>query len=131
MDANLNRAREGLRVLEDACRFVLDVPSLYARFRTLRHALDRQTRVFYPDLVKARNSQNDMGKNEVAAIQTGMPSVLTANIRRAQEALRVLEEFSRLFPGSASQNYKRFRFTLYTLEKELAAHRRKTWPNKN
>ncbi len=121
MDANLNRAREGLRVLEDGCRFVLGNRSLYSGCRELRHALDRRTRTFYPELLKARNSEGDIGKDEVAWSQRNTPAVLTANVRRVQEALRVLEEFSRLCPHSAHQKYKGLRFKMYTLEKKLAA----------
>jgi thiamine-phosphate pyrophosphorylase len=119
MDANLNRAREGLRVLEDGCRFVLENERLYKGFRQVRHALDRETRAFYPGLVMARDSETDMGQGEIAAAQEGMPGVMTANVRRAQEALRVLEEFSRLFPGPANQRYKALRFKMYALEKKL------------
>ena len=117
----MNRAREGLRVLEDGCRFVLGNEQLYKGFREARHSLDRQTRSFYPELVKARDSEADMGRGEVAPTQAGMPGVMTANVRRAQEALRVLEEFSRMFPGPANQRFKALRFKLYTLEKKLAS----------
>ena len=39
LDANLDRAREGLRVVEDWCRFGLDSPDLVARLKDLRQRL--------------------------------------------------------------------------------------------
>jgi hypothetical protein len=62
LDANLNRAREGLRVLEDTARFVWEDKKLFAELRELRHALDLATRSAYPKLVLARGSAEDMGR---------------------------------------------------------------------
>jgi thiamine-phosphate pyrophosphorylase len=39
IDANLNRAREGLRVLEDLARFELDDAALSERAKQIRHGI--------------------------------------------------------------------------------------------
>ena len=39
IDANFNRAREGLRVCEDVCRFFCDHKSLTVKYKLLRHEL--------------------------------------------------------------------------------------------
>ena len=62
LDANLNRCREGLRVLEDTARFVRDDARFFRAFRSQRHKLDLITRRHYPDLVGARESGADRGR---------------------------------------------------------------------
>ncbi|MBP9699429.1 MAG: thiamine phosphate synthase, partial [Elusimicrobia bacterium] len=62
LDANLNRAREGLRVLEDTARFVWDDRALFSSLRRARHGLDKATRSAYPRLVAGRESAKDMGR---------------------------------------------------------------------
>ena len=39
LDANLNRAAEGLRVADDLARFVLDDAGLSGEFKAIRHGL--------------------------------------------------------------------------------------------
>ncbi|MES1167068.1 MAG: hypothetical protein ABUL68_03620, partial [Pseudomonadota bacterium] len=62
LDVNLNRAREGLRVLEDTARLVWEDKKLFQEFRSLRHGLDETTRAAYPKLVAARDSVADPGR---------------------------------------------------------------------
>ena len=62
VDANLNRAREGLLVIEDTARFVLCDDVSYKKLRALRHKLDAITRVAYPKLLKERDSVDDGGR---------------------------------------------------------------------
>jgi thiamine-phosphate pyrophosphorylase len=48
--------------------------------------------------------------------------VLNANFKRAQEACRVIEEYSKLSgANSVSKNAKEIRFSLYSIQKELSA----------
>ncbi len=44
LDASANRAREGLRVVEDYVRFVLDDPGLTRRLKEVRHRLAQAER---------------------------------------------------------------------------------------
>ena len=95
LDANLDRAREGLRVLEDWARFGLDRADLVARCKHLRQRLGS----CHADRFKlARHTATDpaTGMGHPAQAERLSPGqILAANAGRAQEALRVIEEFAR------------------------------------
>lgn len=118
MDANLNRAREGLRVIEDTARFVLEKKALYIACRSLRHRLDAATRPIYKDLVKERDSVTDAGREIAEGGRTSIAAVLAANFRRVEEAMRVLEEYAKLIVPAAAPEFKAIRYAAYTLEKK-------------
>ena len=125
VDENLNRLAEGLRVLEDAARMVLDDRGLTARLKALRHELVRGDLPFNLELLEARRASDDVGANLLTPAQTlpqPLALVTVANARRAQEALRVLEEMARL-PEMAgkldSTKFKASRFALYSIERDL------------
>src|SRR5947208_6588218 len=61
LDACANRAREGLRVAEDYCRFVLDDAYLCSELKRLRHDLTAALTEFAPDLLAARDTEGDVG----------------------------------------------------------------------
>ncbi len=119
LDANLDRAREGLRVLEDWCRFVLERPDLVARLKDMRQRLG----CVHDERYKlARHTATDpaAGLGHPAQEQRGGGwAVVAANAARAQEALRVLEEFGRHRPGALAQEAAAIRYRLYDLETEL------------
>ncbi len=119
LDANLDRAREGLRVLEDWARFALDRPDLVARSKDLRQRLGRLHQERYK---LARHTATDpaagMAHPAQAERQTG-GSVLAANAGRVQEALRVLEEFGRLEDPALAAEAAAIRYALYDLEVDL------------
>ncbi|MFN4866657.1 MAG: thiamine phosphate synthase, partial [Cyanobium sp.] len=92
LDANLDRAREGLRVLEDWARFGLDRADLVARTKDLRQRLGRCHHNRYK---QARHAASDpaTGMAHPAQAERLQPgAVVAANAARVQEALRVLEE---------------------------------------
>src|ERR1700690_3776408 len=66
LDANANRAREGLRIIEDTARFVLDKPQAAKAFRVLRHGLDGLVRDHYKTLLSARDVAHDSGRANAA-----------------------------------------------------------------
>ena len=117
-DANLNRCREGLRVLEDTARFIWNDRKVFRVFRGERHALDKLSRKIYPRLVDSRNSGSDEGRTLREGGRENLGSVLTANFRRCEESLRALEEFGKLFSARAAGRFKEMRFRMYDLEKE-------------
>jgi thiamine-phosphate pyrophosphorylase len=119
LDANLNRAREGLRVIEDTARFIWEDARLYRRTRALRHALHTVTADSYKFLVAARESGDDAGRRIKEGPRDSLGAVVGANIRRAEEAVRVLEEYSKFFSTYAASGFKRIRYRLYSLEKDL------------
>jgi thiamine-phosphate pyrophosphorylase len=127
VDANLNRLAEGLRILEDVARMVLDDIETTRQLKTLRHDLIRGDLAFNLELLKSRNSEEDVGENlqvEGEGRTKDLPIIVVANSRRAQEALRVLEEMAKL-PEMAgkldSDAFKQARFVLYTLEQQLVS----------
>jgi thiamine-phosphate pyrophosphorylase len=119
LDANLNRCREGLRVLEDTARFIWSDESLFSLFRAHRHALDHVTRKFYPELLKARDSQADHGRTIPEVKRSNLEAVVFSNFRRCEESLRVLEEYSKIWDGNIHAQFKKIRFKMYALEKKV------------
>ncbi len=119
LDANLDRAREGLRVLEDWARFALDRPDLVARCKDQRQRLGRLHQERYK---LARHTASDpaagMTHPAQAERQDGA-SVLAANAGRVQEALRVLEEFGRMEDPALAAEAAAIRYALYDLEVNL------------
>ena len=123
IDASLNRIGEGLRVLEDISRLVLDDRALTQQLKTMRHEMVRVSRTLNSRLIKARNSEGDVGIDlEVTGEgkRGELPEVVVANARRVQESMRVMEELAEL-PGVGldSEKFKHARFSLYTMEKTL------------
>ncbi len=119
LDANLDRAREGLRVLEDWCRFSLDRPDLVARSKDLRQRLGRQ---HHERFKLARHSATDpaAGLAHPAQLERLEDSaILAANAARVQEALRVLEEFGRRDEPELAAEAAAIRYLIYDLEVDL------------
>lgn len=125
IDANVNRIGEGLRVLEDVGRLMLNSSDLSQRLKNLRHELVRIEPALDRQLIRARDAAGDVGRDlEVPGEekQRDLTSTVVANSRRVQESLRVMEELAKL-PGTVldSEKYKQARFALYTIEKELVS----------
>ncbi len=119
LDANLNRAREGVRVVEDTARFIWNEKKRYEQLRALRHELHAVTASAYKTLVLARETATDAGRFMKESSRRSMRGVVSANLRRAQEAVRVLEEYSKVFSPKAASRLKAIRFRLYKEEKEI------------
>jgi thiamine-phosphate pyrophosphorylase len=119
IDANLNRCREGLRVVEDSLRFVLDDKVLYKNIRAIRHNVDKILRSKYGEFIKERNSVEDSGRQIPETITKELPEVLMANFKRVEESLRALEEYSKVFVPEASVEFKKQRYLVYTSEKRV------------
>lgn len=125
IDANLNRSREGLRVCEEIARMVLRDPALTRRFQRIRYDLVAPARAFQPaKLLAHRDSRGDVGRPKLRGRPARHPSyrdLAVANAQRVQEALRVLEEFTRLNSSFASRAFGTLRFRVYSLEQELVS----------
>ena len=116
IDANLNRLAEGIRVVEDIYRYILDDKTTAKRLKALRH----KSRIdIYEDLLNSRDIKNDVLKTSTSSEQTrsNLQSILIANFKRAQESSRVLEEFCKLISVKDSENFKYIRYELYDIEK--------------
>jgi thiamine-phosphate pyrophosphorylase len=123
IDANCNRAAEGLRVIEDIARFTLGDSDLSQRIKSIRHELVRDINQCHYDLINRRNTSEDVGsKTEEFSSQDGISSIISANSKRSQEALRVLEEITKIDSDDFdldSNKFKRFRFEVYEIERIL------------
>lgn len=128
LDANLNRAREGLRVCEEAARLVMEDVSLTRCCQRLRYSLDRAASLLPRDkLLRARDSRSDVGRPALrgaARRHRKVRDLAAANLKRVQEALRVLEEFSRLVKPSAGRAFGALRFKAYSLEQSFDFERK-------
>jgi thiamine-phosphate pyrophosphorylase len=125
IDANLNRVGEGLRLLEEIARLLLNDANLTLQLKTMRHELLRTDSSFQRQLLQSRDSEADVGIDiEVQGEGQGreLPLVLVANSRRVQESLRTLEELAKI-PNTTFQldidKFKQARFSLYTIERQL------------
>ena len=122
IDANLNRASEGLRVLDDIARFVLNDAELSNGLRAIRHDIVDAAKGVTTELLKHRASEEDVGAEAEATSKKDMTALARTNFKRVQEAMRVLEETAKLPEARGKLNSDRFRkarFTAYTLEKRL------------
>ncbi|MRJ02572.1 MAG: thiamine-phosphate pyrophosphorylase [Epsilonproteobacteria bacterium] len=117
VDANLNRLREGVRVVEDICRYIYDDEELALALKLVRH------RVRLPDgrLLEARDVEGDRLRETVGSEgeRVDLPSIITANMKRAQESARVLEEVLKLMDREEAEKFKAIRYELYSLERSL------------
>jgi hypothetical protein len=126
IDANINRAKEGLRVCEEITRFVLNDSSLTAKLKAARHSIDKIFSVLPHrcQLLRNRDIRKDVGKtlhlDELK--RADFSDIFYANIQRAKESVRVLEEFSKLTKKEASLNFKRLRYGLYEIEKKASQY---------
>ncbi len=123
IDANCNRIGEGLRFLEDVARFLVNDADLTQQLKTMRHNLVKSLSKFSVALLSERNSKSDVGVTiELPSQKQDLPSLIMANAKRVEEALRVIEELAKLPDLSSelhSKDFEQARFNLYTLEREL------------
>ena len=123
IDANGNRACEGLRMVEDICRFSLESTPLTAQYKHLRHTITKaliEMDSASRQLLHSRNTTDDIGVDRKAIKgepKSSFYDLFRANCRRAEEALRVLEESSQLIEKSKLAGvFAACRYDLYTLE---------------
>lgn len=127
VDANRNRAVEALRVVEEHARFVREAPALARRLQALRREV-AQAWAATPGLLAARDVLADPGHPDAAGAtppsgRSGVEDVVRANLSRAQEALRALEEWGKLVDAGAAAAVARVRYAVYALEADVVAPR--------
>ena len=123
VDANLNRARESLRVLDDYARFLLNDAFLTGQFKRLRHRLVEASATLPAHLLLgSRDTRRDVGTSLSAAgeyTRTSTAKVAAINLKRLQESLRSLEEFGKVLSAPFAVAAEAIRYEAYTLEKVL------------
>jgi thiamine-phosphate pyrophosphorylase len=125
IDANINRAKEGLRVCEEVTRFILDDKKLTSGFKRVRHRIDSLCEGLRKDprLISQRDSLKDVGlkvNNRAEFVRRDFADVFCANIQRVKESIRVLEEFTKLNDIKVAQGLRKIRYDIYELEKKVA-----------
>jgi len=122
-DAATNRAREGLRVVEDYVRFALDDRHLTGLCKQMRHELAAVVARVSPECrLAARDTLADVGTTLVTPSEQRRASpeaVLAANLTRFQESLRSLEEFGKLLDPEMAAAIERLRYQSYTLHRAV------------
>jgi len=118
IDANINRLKEGIRVVEDIMRYRDNNKELSSSLKLLRH----KAKISITDeLLFHRDSINDVLRPTIKSElnRTDIKSIIVANFKRGQESARVLEELFKLYNHEYSENFKYIRYELYNLEKEI------------
>ncbi len=124
IDANANRTKEGLRVLEDIARFIADDKKLTSSLKKIRHeitnCLRENSNVSIFSTLKHRHARRDVGKKTMFSEKKreNICDIFMANSQRVKESIRVLEEFFKLFDTKTSARFKTLRYKVYDLEKE-------------
>ncbi|MBF0521557.1 MAG: thiamine-phosphate pyrophosphorylase [Candidatus Omnitrophica bacterium] len=122
IDANLNRAKEGLRVCEDICRFVLDDKAATKDFKKIRHQITETIcSLKLVDIIRSRDIENDVGRQTTSTElkREKVADIFFANVQRVKESIRVLEEFLKLFHKETAQDFKMLRYRIYAVEKKV------------
>ena len=125
-DANANRTREALRVLEDYARFVLDHDGLSGELKQLRHDLTAAVAPFLPAAVLHRDTPGDVGTALATAgrgeRRSDLADVVTAAGKRLGEAVAVARGGTprRSHPAAAAARLEAIRYRWYAVEQRVA-----------
>ena len=123
LDAALNRASEGLRAVEDYVRFALDDGHLTAQLKLLRHELAAAGAVLPADeRANARDVLADVGttiSTPAEGMRADALAVCRANMQRAKQSLRSLEEYAKVITPEGAARFEALRYRLYTIESAL------------
>lgn len=121
IDANANRAREALRVMEEASRFLLDDAPLTESLKHLRH--DLAAALSHLDNLEAnRDTPGDVGTaitTDAEASRASSADVVIAAGKRLSEALRAIEEYGKTISASFAAAIEQLRYRGYDIEQRL------------
>lgn len=125
IDANLNRAREGLRVCEDIARFGLENKRATKTLKAIRHGatnlIIKSKKMTLSRLLHERDTSSDKTKfiDFAPRSRADISDIFMSNIERVKESLRVLEECFKIIDGRISRGYRKLRFNTYDIEKDI------------
>jgi thiamine-phosphate pyrophosphorylase len=123
LDANANRAREGLRVIEDYARFHLNNDDLCSQLKQLRHDLAAATASWVNKAILFRDTPGDVGTATKTASEferQDVAAVVVAAGKRLGEALRTIEEYLKTTSTSGAAAIEKIRYRFYDLEMTIA-----------
>jgi len=118
VDANLNRLKEGVRVVEDICRFVYEFKDEAYKLKAIRH---EARSVFLLEALRYRDSVGDTLRptTKTETQRVDITSLVIANFKRAQESARTLEETLKIINTDEAELFKELRYRLYDIEKSF------------
>src|SRR5688500_3539982 len=123
LDANANRAREALRVIEDYARFALNDERLCGSLKALRHDLVAVTSSVVDEAILHRDTPGDVGtgtKTQAERSREDVAHVVTAAGKRLGEALRTVEEYFKTSDAGAASAVESIRYRFYDFERQIA-----------
>ena len=125
IDANINRISEGLRVLEDISRFIIEDADSTQQLKSVRHLLNNLVSPIGYKLLTHRDVPGDIGAgSDITNEHKDLIAITRANSKRVQEGLRVLEELSKLAEINTllpTEKLKKSRYQIYSVEKAMIA----------
>lgn len=117
LDANYNRAAEGIRTLEEIARFRTNASSLQRELKSLRHLLAQAHKLLpAEELLKSRSAAGDVGPENTLdseMARNSLEQIQNAAAQRIQQALRSLEEFSKPLHPEAASEFAKVRYLAY------------------
>lgn len=133
LDANVNRACEGIRAIEDLLRFHFQNENLTEQLRKLRHFLRTSYQDLDSDFILARDADEDVGKNitqnSTLDKKHNLKQICNANFKRVTEAFRSIEEYSKIIDRyPLSKEIESRRYEVYMLEKAVLSLFRRELP---
>jgi thiamine-phosphate pyrophosphorylase len=116
IDANLNRLKEGIRVVEDISRYIYNDKLLTLKLKKIRHSMQK---AYSKDRIKNRDILGDIQKRTIKSElqRKNINDIIIANFSRSQESARVLEEIFKLIDIELSEYFKYLRYELYEIER--------------
>ncbi len=123
IDANINRTREALRVIEEYARFALDDRDAAETLKRCRHDLRLIMDAIGPDaLLAARDIAGDVGKEiktDRELRRDSTTDVAQAAFVRLSEAARVLGEYGKLISPDVARAAEQLRYRTYGLQQQI------------
>jgi thiamine-phosphate pyrophosphorylase len=128
IDVNINRLDESLKFTEDIIRFSLQNKELLSDIRKIRNDFLKIKKALPLDeIVTFRKSMHDLGRKAQfdLHLKKAPDDIITANITRAKEAARIIEETLKTRNIAISSRLKKLRFKIYDLELHMNESLRK------
>jgi len=128
IDVNVNRASEGMRVVEEYCRFVLANARLTMRCKSLRDRLHESlSPISRAERLLARDTLNDVGASGDFGLEIrpevsifSLEQIAIQNSERVKEALRAIEEYGKAISAPTARSIGDLRYQWYTLERDCS-----------
>ncbi len=123
LDVNLNRLREGLRVVEDFCRLAIEHRMLTGLLKDFRHEVSvASTRYLKPSMIAARDTPGDLGTSLTTPseyLRESPAQIAVINAKRIGESLRTLEEYGKAVSVEFAKMCESLRYRFYSIEQML------------